>query len=366
MNITFVHGADLHLDSPFQGLDEARAARRRAEQRELLLRLTELVRASGAQLLLLSGDLLDSALAYRETAALLESCLSACPARVFLAPGNHDWYGPGSPYARLRLPENVHIFTSAAPEAVELPELGLRVWGCAFHGPESGPLLRGFSVPRQPGTREIMVLHGELNPRSAYDPIAPEDIAGSGLTYLALGHNHSASGLRREGRTYYAWPGCPEGRGFDECGEKGVYLGTLDDAGACTLEFRPLARRHYHRETLDLTAGADPAAALCALLDTGAPEDIWRVYLKGERDAAPDLAALERAGAERCFALELRDRTRPRRELWAQAGEDSLRGLFLGRLRRAYESETDEAVRQRIVQAVRWGLQALEGGEELP
>ena len=81
MNITFVHGADLHLDSPFQGLDEARAARRRAEQRELLLRLTELVRASGAQLLLLSGDLLDSALAYRETAALLESCLSACPAR---------------------------------------------------------------------------------------------------------------------------------------------------------------------------------------------------------------------------------------------------------------------------------------------
>ena len=105
---------------------------------------------------------------------------------------------------------------------------------------------------------------------------------------------------------------------------------------------------------------------MCALLDTGAPEDIWRVYLKGERDAAPDLAALERAGAERCFALELRDRTRPRRELWAQAGEDSLRGLFLGRLRRAYESETDEAVRQRIVQAVRWGLQALEGGEELP
>ena len=365
MNITFVHAADLHLDSPFQGLDEARAAQRREEQRELLRRLVELVRASGAQLLLLAGDLMDSALAYRETAALLEESLSACPARVFLAPGNHDWYGPGSPYTRLRLPETVHIFTAPAPEAVDVPELGLRVWGCAFHGPESGALLRGFSVPRQPGRREIMVLHGEVSPRSAYNRIAPEGSAGSGLHYLALGHNHSASGLRREGRTFYAWPGCPEGRGFDECGEKGVYLGTLDDAGGCALEFHPLGRRRYHREELDLTAAEDPAAALRALLDSGAPEDIWRVYIKGERDAAPDLAALERAGEGRCFALEVRDRTRPRRELWAQAGEDSLRGLFLGRLRQAYESETDEAVRQRIIQAVRWGLQALEGGEEL-
>ena len=35
-------------------------------------------------------------------------------------------------------------------------------------------------------------------------------------------HTHRFGGVQRAGGTVYAWPGCMEGRGFDETGEKGV------------------------------------------------------------------------------------------------------------------------------------------------
>ena len=66
-----------------------------------------------------------------------------------------------------------------------------------------------------------MALHGDaLNAGSPYNAVTREQIAASGLCYLALGHIHEKSGLQRAGETFYAWPGCPMGRGFDELGQK--------------------------------------------------------------------------------------------------------------------------------------------------
>ena len=70
-----------------------------------------------------------------------------------------------------------------------------------------------------------MCLHGEVGvPGSRYDPISEAELARSGMAYIALGHAHAFSGLRRAGDSFYAWPGCPEGRGFDETGDKGVIV----------------------------------------------------------------------------------------------------------------------------------------------
>ena len=85
-----LHGAAFHLDSPFSGLKPDAAARRRGEQRELLARLTDLAREREADLVLLSGDLLDGDLVFRETVQALARALGEIPCPVFLAPGNHD------------------------------------------------------------------------------------------------------------------------------------------------------------------------------------------------------------------------------------------------------------------------------------
>ena len=95
--IRILHAADLHLDSPFEGLSAGKAAVRRSEQRELLGRLSALARTEQADLVLLRGDLLDSGRPYFETGEELIRALGRIGAPVFIAPGNHDFYSPQSP-----------------------------------------------------------------------------------------------------------------------------------------------------------------------------------------------------------------------------------------------------------------------------
>ncbi len=92
--LTIIHGADFHLDAPFAALPPDKARARRAEQRELLDRLAGLAEERRADVVLLSGDLLDGGQTYQETVQALARTLGGIPAPVFIAPGNHDWLRP--------------------------------------------------------------------------------------------------------------------------------------------------------------------------------------------------------------------------------------------------------------------------------
>ena len=359
--IKIIHGADFHLDSPFSGLSPQLSAQRRGEQRELLDRLARLAREERADLVLLSGDLLDGELVYRETAQALARCLGSIPCPVAIAPGNHDFYSPRSVYATLDWPENVHIFTSPALQALPLPQLGCTVWGRAFTAPsqDTSPLA-GLPPAREEEGLRLACLHGDLAPQSQYGPLTREEVAASGLCYLALGHVHQSSGLQREGDTFWAYPGCPEGRGFDETGEKGV-LCLEAEKGRVTARFVPLCRRRYEHVEVDLTGAEDPLAALLSSLPGETGEDIYRVTLTGSCPP-PDLAALERELAPRFFGLQLRDRTRLPVDLWRRREEDTLTGLFLREMWQLCRQEEDSQVCQL---AARFGLAALEKGEDV-
>ena len=355
-----LHGADFHLDSPFSGLKPDAAARRRGEQRELLARLTDLAREREADLVLLSGDLLDGDLVFRETVQVLARALGEIPCPVFLAPGNHDWYGPQSPYAALEWPGNVHLFTGPELGAVRLPELGCTVWGAAFCAPrQSASPLRGFHAPAE-GV-QLAVLHGEVAAQGDYGPISEEDIAASGLDYLALGHVHGCTGVLTAGAVPYAYCGCIEGRGFDELGDKGFLFGELAP-GAADLRFVPFAQRRYCIAQADITDG-DALSALERLLPHDTAQDVYRIRLTGAPDQPPRLSLLAETLSPRFFALQLRDETTVRRDLWDKCGEDTLRGLFLRELRAQYDAAPDDAARRRIELAARFGVAAMDGRE---
>ena len=356
--LKLIHGADFHLDAPFAALSPEKARQRRAEQRQLLSRLADLAEEEGADLVLLSGDLLDGGETYQETVEALSHALGQIKAPVFIAPGNHDPYGPRSAYAGTAWPDNVHIFTSVQPEGVELPELGCVVHGAAFTTPQAdrSPLM-GFSAPRD-GRIHLMTLHGDVAGQGRYGPIRPEDIAESGLTYLALGHIHACSSLQRAGETCWAYPGCPEGRGFDETGEKGVLSVTVEDDHTVSARFVPLAGRRYEIVEADVTGKDSAEEALRAVLPPSPSGDCCRILLTGQRSfGAPDLAALTALAQPSYFSVSVRDNTRPLRDLWQRAGEDSLTGLVLRALKGEKELEDREL-------AARFALAALEHGED--
>ena len=362
--IKILHSADLHLDSPFEGLGAGKAALRRSEQRELLSALAELARREKAELVLLAGDLLDSDNTYYETGEELIKWLGQIPAPVFIAPGNHDYYSPRSPYARLKLPENVHLFTENAVECVELPELGLRVFGAAFTEKRSRGLLQGFHADRKPGLLNVLCIHGEVGVRdSAYNPISLQELAESGMDYVALGHIHKAGGLLKAGDCRYSWPGCPEGRGFDETGEKTVNLISLSGED-CRLDTFSIAGRRYEIMNVDVT-GSDPLLAIHTQLPAETVSDIYRIILSGETEQSPDMTRLYSALSQMFFELQLRDETRLRRSVWERAGDDSLRGLFLMKLKARYDSAKTDQQRHAAEQAARWGLAALDNMEEV-
>ena len=99
-------------------------------------------------------------------------------------------------------------------------------------------------------------------------------------------------------------------------------------------------------------------------LPAGAERNIYKITVTGETETPPDLAALRRRLEPGCFGLRLRDATRLRRDVWQRAEEDSLRGVFLRLLRERWEAAGDEAGREAMTRAARWGLAALDGGEE--
>lgn len=356
--LKIIHAADLHLDSAFEALGAAKAALRRAEQRQMLQRVFSLVEEKGADLLLLAGDVFDySSHAYAETVDSLRRCIEKCPVPIFVSPGNHDSYRASSPWASCDLGEKVHIFKSPEVSCAELPELGVRVYGRAFCDSASPAPLRGFHAERIDGIWNIGLFHGDTrSPDSRYGAITPADIAESGLDYLALGHVHNRSELAKTGGTWWAYSGCTEGRGFDEQGEKGLYCIELSENG-CKAEFIPTCTRQYH--VLHIDANAD----IPAQLPEGTERDIYRLILRGECERAPDLQALEEALSPRFFALQIKDATRPARDIWEGSAADSLRGLFLRKMRDRFNSAATEAEREKIIQATRWGLAALDKGE---
>ncbi len=348
--IKILHAADLHLDSPLAGCGSDLKGHLLAVPGKLL----DICRREKCDLVLLAGDLFDGPYS-KESLNTLRSALAEMAVPVFIAPGNHDYVDPGSPYWEENWPDNVHIFTHPRISAFELPELDCRIYGAGFRSMDCGSLLGDF---RAEGNEKyhIAVLHGDpVQAGSPYNPITAAQVRDSGLDYLALGHIHKAGDFRA-GSTLCAWPGCPMGRGFDELGQKGVLLVTLEDTAE--IQFLPLDTPRFH--DLQAEAGGDPLAALEAVLPAAGNQDRYRITLTGEC-AAVDIPALTEK-LSRFPYLELRDKTIPPVDLWANAGEDTLEGVYFGLLQQALEN-ADPAEAERIRLAAKLSRRILDGQE---
>ena len=343
-----LHSADWHLGSPLQGRSEAQTQLLKKHLLQIPGKLAALCRAEGCDIMLLAGDLFDAS-CDADTFRAFCTAMEEAAVPVFITPGNHDFADTGSPWLTQKLPENVHVFTRPVIESVELPSLGLRVYGAGFTAMDCPSLLEDFRASDD--MTAIGIFHGDPTmAASPYNPISQSHVAQSGLAYLALGHIHKG-GSFRAGNTLCAWPGCPMGRGYDEQGEKGVLIVTVEDTASA--RFIPLdTPRFYDLETT--------AAQLDALLPPVGNENFYRITLTGESEPL-DMAAL-RAQYSRFANLELRDKTILPLDVWKALGEDSFEGTYFGLLHRALEN-ADQQTQSRIQLAARICRQILDGQE---
>lgn len=340
-----LHSADWHLDSPISGKTPAQTELLKSALMSVPQKVAQL--ASGCDAVLLSGDLFDGAYTQQSLRAL-QNAVEEMAVPVFLAAGNHDHLGSASPWQTAQFPGNLHIFAAGQMQSVSVPELSLRVYGASFSSQNAGAMLAGFHADCEE-KYAVAVLHGDpVNALSPYCPISRMQVQSSGLDYLALGHIHAADQFWA-GKTLCAWPGCPMGRGYDETGEKGVLIVTLD--GSVQTEFIPI---DTGIRFFDFSCAPD---ALDSLLPAVGNDNFYRVTLTGECDGfdAGDKYA-------RFPNLTLRDHTVPPLDLWANAGQDTPEGVYFRMLREAMDGQ-DAKTQERIRLAAKLSKQLLLGQE---
>ena len=351
MGLKILHSADWHLDSPFGGFSEPQRQLLREQQKLLPGKIADLCRRENCDLVLLAGDLFDGQ-PNQDTVDILKEALARCGAPVLIAPGNHDFCSPNSPWLAETWPENVRIFTGAL-ESVVLEDLSCRVYGAGFRSMDCPPLLEGFHAEGSEAY-QIAVLHGDPTQReSPYNPITAAQVKASGLQYLALGHIHKA-GAFRAGSTLCVWPGCPMGRGWDETGDKGVCIVTLEEEA----KVQTVSLDTVRFFDLEADAGADPVAALESLLPPQGSRDFYRIALTGNADV--DIQSIYREFPD--FPnLFLLDKTEPPIDLWENTDSDTLEGMYFQLLRRNLEEQPENA--RQILLAAEISRKLLDGRE---
>ena len=315
--VRLIHTADLHLDSAFSSrFSKEEAEERRRNLLIAWNKLLQYGIERKVQAILISGDLFDSPVVSRSTMEIFLSSIRKNPEiSFFYLRGNHDTKNTFR--FRDDLPKNLFLFSKEGKKyrlKEKLVLLGQEFYGTErrsefpeeSYGTES--LLELQEEPEElveeellsPSSSEdavqsiwnlkeedcnILMLHGALREgglsrtasetKSASDteisadsPISfmeagPEVQNEQGISlkqlsrypihYLALGHIHK----REEGKygsLYYIYPGCLQGRGFDEEGEKGFYyLEIEEETKGIKAEFVPLKEGAFRIVTIFLS-----------------------------------------------------------------------------------------------------------------
>jgi exonuclease SbcD len=265
VSFKFLHAADLHLDSPLQGLAAKSAdfAERIEEaSRRALDQLVDTAIAEECRFVVLAGDLFDGELCNIKTGLYFVSRmrrLAETGIGVFIALGNHD--AANGFMDRLKFADNVHVFSKRKAESIRLPDVGVVIHGRSFPQEDVREnLARNYPAP-DPGLFNVGVLHTACQGREAYHapyaPCALEELVNHGYQYWALGHVHAAAVLSE--RPYVAYPGNLQGRHIRETGPKGAFLVTVEDKEVVSLEHRSLDVCRWSVLEIDVSESADRA-----------------------------------------------------------------------------------------------------------
>lgn len=273
-----IHTSDLHLDSPLTTrLDSKKVRERKGELLLSFKRLAERAESDGAQAFIIAGDLFDSERVGKRTLKNTLDIIASHPRLTFLyLAGNHEKSALSA--SSLKIPENLRIFDEGWTR--------FDVGEVSFIGrTETSPDM--FSdFPKAEGRVNIAVLHAEIRDKSDFGGvIGLKELCDVGIDYLALGHYHTYAEIDIDQNHKAVYCGTPEGRGFDEAGEKGYV--SIDVVGRSVKhKFYASSYRALHVKEIDVSdADSDIAAAykIEKELSTLRRSDLVRVRLVGTR-----------------------------------------------------------------------------------
>ncbi|ASB90269.1 DNA repair exonuclease [Bacillus sonorensis] len=260
-NITFIHAADLHLDSPFHGisgLPEQVYGRIKNSTFESAANLFRLAIGEQADFILLAGDLFDEANRSLKAQLFLRKQflkLRENGIQVYVIFGNHDHMG--GEWTPIEWPDNVHIFSSAGIEEKSFYKngrLAASIYGYSYpqrsvFENKAADMKRTTDAPFHIG-----MIHGALSGEGVHDPYCPfslQDLKNGQMDYWALGHIHKRQVISAE-HPVAIYPGNTQSRHMKETGEKGCFL-VKAGGGGLSFEFRPTSDVLWEAVQIDVS-----------------------------------------------------------------------------------------------------------------
>lgn len=366
MRVKFLQFGDLHLDAPFTSLSDAEGMPqlRRQELKRALGRIIELAFTEEVDMVLVCGDLFEHSYISKSTINYIAAQLMKIPSiPVIIIPGNHDPICPDSYYNCFSWPANVHILSGESTIYVDT-DIGARVYS-------------NFSLDNHLDGNAINILmhHGTLDmpfSSEAYQQISSEQLDSYGFDYYAMGHFHTkilGAGTRK--RIYNA--GSPESLGFDEEGEHGVFIAEINKPSfgesTVNVEFKPIGLRRFINIEVNISGCSNDEEvgdrAALKMEQAGSCNDLYRISFTGycRHGYKIDEMSIADFIKDKAQYTRIMDNTSPDYDFDVIAKEVGLRGLFARKMLERAEKAVSEQERKIAMQALYYGMEAIDEGK---
>lgn len=355
-----IHTADLHLDSAMTSLPKEKAVIRKNELIETFKKMVDYASDNDVAAILISGDLFDTRIVTRTLQKIVSKVITEHPdVTFFYLKGNHD---ADSFISGLEvIPENLKLFGNEWV-SYKLSE-SVIITGVEISD-ENADSIYDSLVLDNTGLN-IVMLHGEDREyKSKGHVISLGNLKNKGIDYLALGHIHAVKTERLDSRGMYCYPGCLEGRGFDECGDHGFMLLDInEDSNTINQSFISFAGRKIYELNVDIT-GVDSSIEIeeridqilgeCSYPDTS----LVKIVLKGEinEETEINIEYLNEHYRDSFFYTRVKDETSIRIDYDSYEKDISLKGEFIRCVKA--DMSLDDETKSRII---RTGIDLLRG-----
>ena len=351
-----IHCADLHLDSKMESnLPKDKAEERKKELLQTFSRMVLYAEKNDVRAIIIAGDLFDTASTQQiRIKNQIEYEITQHPKIDFIyLRGNHD---KDDYFASMeQKPANLKCFTD---KWSSFSYNGIVVTGRELSDTMTDSVYNELVL--NPEEVNIVVMHGQTANNDGNAPLINlKKLMNKNIDYLALGHIHSHQCEKLDSRGKWAYAGCLEGRGFDECGEKGFYV--LDcDGKKIEPTFVNFATRTIHEVPVTLHDGMEYKEILDAIKkETVAvpKKDLVKIVLEGDvsENTEIDIAGYEQQLESSFYFIKIEDETQLAIDFTKYRGEVSLKGEFV---KHVEEQNIPLEEKNKIIMA---GLKALAG-----
>ena len=242
--IRFIHCADIHLGSPFTGLQQKNSSiafQAIEATKRAFLTLIETAIRFHVDFVLISGDIFDSSHQHIQEKIFLKEQFQRLAQEgiySYLIHGNHD-YGRfneewNNDFVKVFKKEiSTEILTTLSGESIAISGFSYDTRWINESMALQFPMRNSFV------DYHIGMYHGQTrttaDSSALYAPFKISELEQLHYDYWALGHIHRAMNLNANGRIAYS--GTIQGRSFKEVGEKGFYVVTLNKNFPMNREF---------------------------------------------------------------------------------------------------------------------------------